>query len=90
MSLRPISYKINAEAVATADFISLQCHGPSVEPFSMERFRSDSKAAVDYRIPRDKLVMGVSPYETMGTTGEQATYFSLVSKGNLANASINT
>ena len=56
VSLHPVSYKISAEAIAAVDFISLQCYGPSVELFSMERFKSDGKAAVDYGIPQDKLV----------------------------------
>ena len=90
VSLHPVSYKISAEAIAAVDFISLQCYGPSVELFSMERFKSDGKAAVDYGIPQDKLVMGVPFYGTTGTAGEQAAYFDLVGKGNLTNTSADT
>lgn len=87
VSLHPVSYKISAEAIIAADFISLQCYGPSIELFSMERFKSDGKAAVEYGIPQDKLVMGVPFYGTTGTAGEQAAYFDLVGKGNLTNTS---
>ena len=90
VSLHPVSYKISAEAIAAVDFISLQCYGPSVELFSMERFKSDGKAVVDYGIPQDKLVMGVPFYGTTGTAGEQAAYFDLVGKGNLTNTSADT
>lgn len=88
VSLHPVSYKISAEAIAAADFISLQCYGPSVEIFSMERFKSNAQAALDYGIPQEKLVMGVPFYGTTGNAGEQVAYFDLVGKGNLTNTTV--
>lgn len=88
VSLHPVSYKITPEAIAAVDFISYQCYGPQTALFSFERFQSDGKAAVDYGIPQNKLVMGVPFYGTTGTAGEQAAYYDLIHNGNLNNTSV--
>lgn len=82
VSLHPVSYKISKEAIAAADFISLQCYGPSPVRFPIEKYRSDIQMVLEYGIPKEKLVAGVPFYGvTKDNSKKTEAYFSFVQDG---------
>lgn len=81
VSLHPVSFKITKAAITAVNFISYQCYGPAVMRYPYEQFLIDAKAALDYGIPKDKLVMGVPFMGSTGQVGEQAGYSDFVNAG---------
>lgn len=62
VSLHPVSYQISQAAIDATDFISLQIYGPSPWLFPYAEFVNQANIAVNYGIPKDKLVLGVPMY----------------------------
>lgn len=82
VSLHPVSYKINKDAIAVVDFISLQCYGPSPVRFPVEKYCSDIQMVLNYGIPKEKLVAGVPFYGvTKDNSKKTEAYFSFVQDG---------
>lgn len=82
VSLHPVSYKINKDAIAVVDFISLQCYGPSPVRFPVEKYCSDIQMVLSYGIPKEKLVAGVPFYGvTKDNSKKTESYFSFVQDG---------
>ena len=84
VSLHPLYYTISKKAIEAVDHISMQCYGPSVERFPYDTYVKEAQAALDYGIPKQKLVMGLPFYGT--AEGKQGTvaYWNLV-EDNLIN-----
>ena len=88
VSLHPVSFKITKAAINAVDFISYQCYGPATMRFPLQQFKDDAKAAIDYGIPADKLVMGVPFIGTTGMAGEQVGYRDFVTQGGLTDPAL--
>lgn len=88
VSLHPVSFRITKEAIAAVDFISYQCYGPAISRFPIQQFKEDAKAAIDYGIPKKKLIMGVPFFGTTGKSGEQVGYFDMVNNSGLTDPSL--
>lgn len=86
VSLHPVAFRITPEAIAAVDFISYQCYGPAVMRFPFAQFVTDAQEALDYGIPKEKLVMGVPFY---GSTGSATTgYYNLVVEQRLSDTTL--
>ena len=90
VSLHPVSYKINKDAIAVVDFISLQCYGPSPVRFPVEKYCSDIQMVLNYGIPKEKLVAGVPFYGvTKDNSKKTEAYFSFVQDGLIGGSAQN-
>ena len=90
VSLSPVSYKINQNAIEAADYISLQCYGPSPVRFPYDEYTSNIQEVINYGIPASKLIPGL-PFFGVAKDGskETAAYYSFVTENLITSASQN-
>lgn len=88
VSLHPVSYKVSPEAIRAVNFISYQCYGPATMRFSMDQFKKDATAAIQYGIPKEKLIMGVPFFGTDGNPGGQVAYADMVRNAGLTDPTL--
>lgn len=73
VSLHPVSHQISQAAIDATDFISLQVYGPSPWLFPYAEFVNQANIAVNYGIPKNKLVLGV-PLYGVASDGSKTTH----------------
>ena len=79
VSLHPVSYKISADAIEAATFVSLQCYGLSPQRFSFDEYRENIDFVLDYGVPAEKLVPGVPFFAVpLNHWGAATSYYNLV------------
>lgn len=80
-SLHPTSYKISQEAIAAINYTTFQCYGPAPMRFPFAQFVQDGKDAIAWGFPKEKLVMGVPYYGTIGNGMTTVSYSDFIKAG---------
>lgn len=78
VSLHPLYYKISPAAIKVLDYISMQSYGPDPVRFPYEMFTKEAEMAINYGIPKNKLIMGVPFYGSAANKAGTAAYIDFI------------